>query len=518
MSLVQMNAIEMHPWGSRVETLEQPDRMVFDLDPDESIGWSDIKAAAREVRDRLEELGLPSDPRLSGGKGVHVVVPLRPQADWEQVRHFCEAFADAMAAGQPDRYVATMSKAKRKETDLHRLAAQWPRRHQCRRLVAARAQGRAGGDADHLGGAGPHPPPRPVPRTCATAPTARCPNWSPGWWRTRRSCPACSAPPAMSPAASPAVAPRRPAARGLIRINKRRPLRERNGPVRWPGGRRECADMLKDLLVPMTKTAGDADALETAIALASREDAHLCVLETIDLPVDPLARGDWYRPGRQRPVRDPARDGAAQRRAFPRAAAAETLSSEVRIAESLLIDSAATAAVHGRYCDMAIMTGATDDSRDGLTVQDFFSSLLLDSGRPVLVIPARCTAQRPVRRAVVAGAARARPAARCTTRCPCCERPSRSTWSKSNRATPRAPTRKAAPPSPATSPGTASRCGWSAAAGTRDGGDGADPPRRPVRRRPALPGATDTRFREWALGGVTRELLQFGPMPMLFAH
>jgi len=114
MNLVQMNAIEMHPWGSRVETLEQPDRMVFDLDPDEAIGWNDIKAAARDVRDRLEQLGLPSYPRLSGGKGVHVVVPLRPQADWEKVRRFCEAFADAMAAGQPERYVATMSKAKRK--------------------------------------------------------------------------------------------------------------------------------------------------------------------------------------------------------------------------------------------------------------------------------------------------------------------------------------------------------------------------------------------------------------------
>lgn len=114
MTLVQMNALEFHVWGSRVETLEQPDRMVFDLDPDPSIGWADIKAAAKDVRDRLREAGLDSFPKLSGGKGVHVVVPLAPRADWEQVRRFCEAFADAMERQSPERYVATMSKAKRK--------------------------------------------------------------------------------------------------------------------------------------------------------------------------------------------------------------------------------------------------------------------------------------------------------------------------------------------------------------------------------------------------------------------
>lgn len=114
MNLVQMNAIEMHPWGSLVSDLEHPDRMIFDLDPDPSIGWKDIKVAATEVRDRLSEAGLPSYPRLSGGKGVHVVVPLKPGADWDRVREFCEAFANTMAREQPERYVATMSKAKRK--------------------------------------------------------------------------------------------------------------------------------------------------------------------------------------------------------------------------------------------------------------------------------------------------------------------------------------------------------------------------------------------------------------------
>jgi bifunctional non-homologous end joining protein LigD len=92
---------------------EHPDRLVFDLDPGEGVSWTTIKAAAREVRARLQEVGLESFVRLSGGKGVHVVVPLQPEADWAQAKDFCEAFAQAMAEHAPERYVATMSKAKR---------------------------------------------------------------------------------------------------------------------------------------------------------------------------------------------------------------------------------------------------------------------------------------------------------------------------------------------------------------------------------------------------------------------
>ena len=113
MQLVQMNAIEFHPWGSRVDDLERPDRMVFDLDPDPSIAWKDVRSAAFDVRDRLSAMGLPSFPRLSGGKGVHVVAALQPRADWDEVRQFCERFAASMAQEAPARYVATMSKAKR---------------------------------------------------------------------------------------------------------------------------------------------------------------------------------------------------------------------------------------------------------------------------------------------------------------------------------------------------------------------------------------------------------------------
>lgn len=113
LQLVQMNTLELHPWGATVADPEHPDRLVFDLDPGDGVSWAQVKAGARDVRDRLQRAGLESFVRLSGGKGVHVVVPLQPKANWEQAKAFCEAFAQAMAQEQPERYVATMSKAKR---------------------------------------------------------------------------------------------------------------------------------------------------------------------------------------------------------------------------------------------------------------------------------------------------------------------------------------------------------------------------------------------------------------------
>lgn len=114
LDLVQMNVLELHPWGSTIDDVEHPDRLVFDLDPGEGVDWSAIKAAARDVRDRLAEIGLEGFLRLSGGKGLHVVVPIAPGPEWSRAKAFCEAFADAMATRSPDRYVATASKAKRK--------------------------------------------------------------------------------------------------------------------------------------------------------------------------------------------------------------------------------------------------------------------------------------------------------------------------------------------------------------------------------------------------------------------
>ncbi|NJC37221.1 bifunctional non-homologous end joining protein LigD [Xanthomonas arboricola] len=113
LELVQMNTLELHPWGAQVDDPEHPDRLVFDLDPGEAVSWADVVAAARDIRAKLRSAGLESAVRLSGGKGLHVVVPIVPEADWEQARDFCEAFAQALATHAPDRYVATMSKAKR---------------------------------------------------------------------------------------------------------------------------------------------------------------------------------------------------------------------------------------------------------------------------------------------------------------------------------------------------------------------------------------------------------------------
>ncbi|MEO7171031.1 MAG: DNA ligase D [Pseudomonadota bacterium] len=111
---VQMGTIEFHGWGSSVATLEQPDRMVFDLDPDEDLGFDIVRKAAEDISNHLAEIGLTSFPMLSGGKGVHVVVPLTPRAEWPAVKDFAERFARALAGAEPDRYIATMAKAKRK--------------------------------------------------------------------------------------------------------------------------------------------------------------------------------------------------------------------------------------------------------------------------------------------------------------------------------------------------------------------------------------------------------------------
>ena len=110
---VQMGTIEFHGWGSSIADIERPDRLVFDLDPDEGLDFADTRRAATFLRDQLGSLGLASFPMLSGGKGVHVIVPLRARAEWPGVRSFAERFARALAQAEPDRFVATMTKAKR---------------------------------------------------------------------------------------------------------------------------------------------------------------------------------------------------------------------------------------------------------------------------------------------------------------------------------------------------------------------------------------------------------------------
>lgn len=111
---VQMGTLEFHIWGSRIDDIEKPDRLVFDLDPDEGLGFADVRAAAFDLRDRLEKIGLKTVPLVTGGKGVHVIAPIAPRVEWPQVKEFARGFAKMLEDEAPDRYVANMSKAKRK--------------------------------------------------------------------------------------------------------------------------------------------------------------------------------------------------------------------------------------------------------------------------------------------------------------------------------------------------------------------------------------------------------------------
>ncbi len=113
LACVQMGTIEFHGWGSLVEQVEAPDRLVFDLDPDEGLGFAEVKHAAVQLRDLLADMELASDPMLSGGKGVHVVVALDASAEWPRVKDFASRFARAVAAAHPDRFTANMKKAER---------------------------------------------------------------------------------------------------------------------------------------------------------------------------------------------------------------------------------------------------------------------------------------------------------------------------------------------------------------------------------------------------------------------
>jgi bifunctional non-homologous end joining protein LigD len=115
LSLVQGNVLEIHPWGSKLSDVERPDRLIFDLDPGEEVAWGAVMEAAQEVRARLlSTFRLESFVKTTGGKGLHVVVPMVPSMDWERAKALCKGVADAMAADSPRRYVAHMAKEARK--------------------------------------------------------------------------------------------------------------------------------------------------------------------------------------------------------------------------------------------------------------------------------------------------------------------------------------------------------------------------------------------------------------------
>jgi bifunctional non-homologous end joining protein LigD len=112
--LVQISTVEIHDWGVSLDHLYEPDRLVFDLDPDEGLELDVLKAAAVEVRDFLADLGLKSFLKSTGGKGLHVVAPIAPKQGWNEVKAFAKAVADTLVDVRPDRYTANPLKRTRK--------------------------------------------------------------------------------------------------------------------------------------------------------------------------------------------------------------------------------------------------------------------------------------------------------------------------------------------------------------------------------------------------------------------
>ena len=112
-AMVQMGTLEIHPWGVTLDALDRPDRVIFDLDPDEALTFADVIAAALEVRQRLADRGLVSFVKTTGGKGLHVVLPITPGPFWPKVKAWAKALSAEMAADAPERYLTKMSKAER---------------------------------------------------------------------------------------------------------------------------------------------------------------------------------------------------------------------------------------------------------------------------------------------------------------------------------------------------------------------------------------------------------------------
>jgi bifunctional non-homologous end joining protein LigD len=112
-SLVQMGVLEIHTWGSRAEHVEMPDQLIFDLDPDSGLVWRRVIEAARLLRRRLAALGLEAFVKTTGGKGLHIVVPVAPEVEWDEAKEFTKNVAESIARDAPDRYLTNMSKTKR---------------------------------------------------------------------------------------------------------------------------------------------------------------------------------------------------------------------------------------------------------------------------------------------------------------------------------------------------------------------------------------------------------------------
>ena len=113
-ALSQMGVLEIHPWGSTIDRVEKPDILIFDLDPAEDVEWVDVVNAAFDVKKPLAQLKLKCFLKTTGGKGLHVCVPIKAEYTWEDIKNFTRVFVECMVANNPDKYVATMTKKLRK--------------------------------------------------------------------------------------------------------------------------------------------------------------------------------------------------------------------------------------------------------------------------------------------------------------------------------------------------------------------------------------------------------------------
>jgi bifunctional non-homologous end joining protein LigD len=113
-ALVQMGVLELHPWGALIDRTDRPDQVVFDLDPGEGLGFPEVVAAAKDLRIVLDEVGLQSFVKTTGGKGLHVVAPIERRHDWPAVKGFARALAERLSAEQPQRFLSKISIAARR--------------------------------------------------------------------------------------------------------------------------------------------------------------------------------------------------------------------------------------------------------------------------------------------------------------------------------------------------------------------------------------------------------------------
>jgi len=114
LTLIQLGALEIHPWGCKVDDIEYPDIITFDLDPAPDVPWKRVVAAAFEIKEHLSKFKLKCFVKATGGKGLHIVIPIKPEYSWEEVKTFSQVFADFMVMNDPMNYISKMGKAKRK--------------------------------------------------------------------------------------------------------------------------------------------------------------------------------------------------------------------------------------------------------------------------------------------------------------------------------------------------------------------------------------------------------------------